>query len=110
MRVHDLRDVEGRPFGFEVSNIMLGRRGVRRVVLRIPNARILSFRRWAEEFCEFELEGTKFVVWEPWNDNSRYWIGSKPPVPTAELLKVREAFERARPVFGFLLPAREPIG
>ncbi len=89
---------------------MLGRRGVRRVVLRIPNARILSFRERAEEFCEFELDGTKFVAWEPWNDNSRFWIGSKaaPATPTPHLSKVREAFERARPALGFLLPARDP--
>ena len=104
MRVYDLKDAGGRVFAFEVSNFMLGRRGVRRVVRRIPNARVLSFRGRAEEFCEFEVEGTKFVAWEPWNDNSLYWIGPKPPEPTPHLSKVREAFERARPVFGFLLP------
>lgn len=107
MRVLDLKDSEGRVFAFEVSSFMLGRRGVRRVVLRIPNATILSFRGRAEEFCEFELDGTNFVAWEPWNDNSRFWIGPTAalPTPTPHLAKVREAFERARPVFGFLLPA-----
>ena len=65
MRVYDLKDAGERVFACEVSNFMLGRRGVRRVVCRIPNARVLSFRSRAEEFCEFEVEGTKFVAWEP---------------------------------------------
>ncbi len=107
MEVHDLKDPEGRVFAFEVSNLTLGRRGVLRVLSRIPNATVVSFRRREEDFCEFDVDGTRFVVSEPWNDNSRYWIGPKATNREGrfalQVATVREAFKRARPIFGFLL-------
>ena len=102
MRVHDLKDEEGRVYAFEVGNFMLGRRGVLRIVRRIPSAQLVAFHRRREHFCEFDVHGFRFVVWEPWNDNSRYWIGPQPRSAEAPLGTVRAAFERARLVMGLL--------
>jgi hypothetical protein len=114
MRVYDLKNEEGCVFAFEVKNLLLGRRGVLRVVERIPNARIVSFSRRTEDFCEFDVGGVRFVVSEPWNDSSRFWIGQKPIGAKAhlppQLALVREAFLRARPMFGFLLGETYSVG
>lgn len=73
----------------------------------IPGAHLLKqlplFSWWLgeDEFCGFDLNGIRFVVWEPWGDSSRYWVGSDPPRWTPEVTRVREAFARSGP-FGLV--------
>jgi hypothetical protein len=117
--IHDLKDADGRVFAFEVDNFHLGRRGVCRVVSQIPGCVIVREPkrfRWSfeddEEFCEFDLEGVRFVVWEPWGDNSRYWVGPKSdsqraPVWCPQIDAVREEFRRVRPFLGVILNLRK---
>jgi hypothetical protein len=98
MKVHDLIDKEGRVFAFEISNTFFGRKRLCRLVRSIPEARIIkapglrSFFKGEDEFCEFEIRGQKFVAWEPYGDNSRYWIGSEPPHWCEQLETVRSVF------------------
>lgn len=98
MKVFDLIDKEGRLYAFEVWNFGFGRGKVVRVIKTIPGVKItrnpLRFFSWfrEEEFCEFSLGTQHFVAWEPFGDNSRYWIGPKSPAPCIELTTVRDAF------------------
>jgi len=103
MKTYDLTDDEGRVFGFEVSNAFFPRSTACRVAQRIPGAKLIRGPRIfpsEDEFCEFELEGVTFVLWEPWGDNSRYWIGPKAGQWVPQLDRVREEFVRWQP-FGF---------
>jgi hypothetical protein len=83
MKVYDIMDKEGRIFAFEISNTFFGRNRLCNLVRSIPETQIIkapgfrSFFKGEDEFCEFEIRGQKFVAWEPWGDNSRYWIGPK---------------------------------
>jgi len=45
-----------------------------------------------EVFCEFEIQGQIFIAWEPFGDNSRYWIGPEPTAFCEQLATVRKAF------------------
>jgi hypothetical protein len=99
MKVHDLKDAEGRVSAFEVDNSGLGRRGLCRIVRRVPGARIIRgpmlLLSWFREtsFCEFELDGVRFEANEgPWGDDERYWIGPKSPGWVPQLASVRKAF------------------
>jgi hypothetical protein len=98
MKVHDLIDKEGRVFAFEVNNVFLSRRRLCKLVRAIPEVVIhkapgfRSYFKGDEEFCEFEIRGQKFVAWEPFGDNSRYWIGPKPPLWCEQVEIVRSAF------------------
>ena len=101
MTVYDLKDVNGRVFAFEVNNLLLSRHGVGKVVRTIPGARItraprrpFSFASEDDHFCEFEVEGKRFTAWEPFGDNSRFWIGPEPPEWCEQVATVREAFLR----------------
>ena len=38
MKVHDIRDADGRTYAFEVSTFFLDRRAVRQIVRAIPGA------------------------------------------------------------------------
>ena len=114
MKTYDFKDADGRVFAYEVDNFHLGRNGLCRLVTRIPGcivARKPNWFRWPfrgeDEFCEFELDGIRFVVWEPWGDNCRYWVGPKSeegssPKWCPQVERVREAFGRARPFLGLL--------
>jgi hypothetical protein len=55
-------------------------------------------RRWAwsdDDFCEFEIDRARFLIIEPFGDNSRFWIVSDPPVPVEVVSRVRAAFAAA---------------
>jgi hypothetical protein len=104
MKVYDLKDKAGRVFAFEVGNTFLTRRGLCRVVRSIPGARILKAARFGSyfkeaEFCKFEIQGQQFVAWEPFGDNSRYWIGPDPPHWCEQVALVRKAFIQHRRLF-----------
>jgi len=100
MRIHDVIDGEGRMFAFEVDNLSFDRAHVCRVAASIPGAIIVRRPRFLsslreEVFCEFEVEGVRFVAWEPFGDNSRYWIGPEPAHWVSQIVIVREAFLKA---------------
>ena len=102
MKIYELKDDAGRVFAFEVNNI--ARIGVLRIVRTIPGVRINRsprnrFLSWGEpdDFCEFELEGQKFIITEPFGDNSRYWIGPKSESNTNHIEAVRKVFEDFKP-------------
>ena len=114
MKTYGIKGDDGKEFAFEVNNFHLRRTGLCRLVSRIPGCVVVrkpSWFRWSfedkEEFCEFELDGIRFVAWEPFGDNSRYWVGPKspaghPPKWCPQVDQVREAFARARPFLGVL--------
>ena len=95
---------DGTLSSFMVDNVFLGRRGFVRVVEKIPGARITRRPRkllsWFREdsFCEFEINGAKFVAEEPYGDNSSYWVGSKEQCE--ELRIVIAKFHKQRWPFG----------
>lgn len=97
MKTYPLYDEEDRLFAFEIGNTIIGRRGVCGIVQSIPGAKLLRTPKflswWREaEFCEFSLDGERFIAEEPFGDNSRYWVGPKPPRWLPQTEKVHEAF------------------
>lgn len=95
MKIHALKDEAGRIFAFEVANF--GRHRTCRFVGKIPGVRIVKRQKHFQftaddEFCEFELNGKRFVAWEPFGDNSRFWIGPDPPSWCPEIDEIRKAF------------------
>lgn len=99
MRVYDICNAEGAVIAFEVPNC--GRHRAQRLVRRIPGATVVRCQRRFqvcsdEQFCEFELGGRRFLLWEPWNDNSRFWIGEEPARASAQLDRLRTAFAEFR--------------
>jgi hypothetical protein len=106
MKIHDLTDSEGRVFAFEISNTFFSRKKLCKFVQSIPETQILktpsirSSLKVDDEFCEFETRGQKFVAWEPFGDNSRYWIGPKPALWCEQVSLVKNAFANHK-LFGF---------
>jgi len=95
MKVHDLKDTDGRVYAFEVNNGLLSRKRALKVVSAIQGVKVLRAPAnydSNEEFAEFEIEGVLFKIWEPFGDNSRYWVGPEPAEWCEQVSIVREAF------------------
>jgi hypothetical protein len=99
MKTYDLHNNEGQIIGFEISNVLVGRWRACRVARGIPGAQVIRWpRRWAwrdDRFCHFDLHGVRFVIQEPFGDNSRYCICADPPAPGLAVMHVRAAFADA---------------
>jgi hypothetical protein len=97
MKTYEVRD-EGLLTGFEIAS-WVGRWRACRVVRGIPGARVVRWpRRWAkteDEFCEFELDGERFLIIEPFGHSGRFWIVSDPPAAEIAIETVRGFFARA---------------
>ncbi|MBS0577170.1 MAG: hypothetical protein JSS45_12240 [Proteobacteria bacterium] len=107
MRVFDVSPSARGPLAFEVS-ASLGRRRAAQVVAGIPDVIVLRRPKWLarldqEVFCEFELEGQHFNIWQPHGHGGRYWIGPNSGKKTPVLLRVRQAF------IDHKLPARRGV-
>ncbi len=96
-------DSSKQPTSFEVSNVVFRRRDVCRVFENIPGTTCIQRNLRQETFCEYELNGVRFVAEEPWSDSSVFWIGPVSPGFTPEFEIVRQAFVAARPaLWGFI--------
>ncbi|MBS0192722.1 MAG: hypothetical protein JSR34_00545 [Proteobacteria bacterium] len=96
VRVFDVSPSARGPLAFEVS-AALGRRQAAKVVATIAGVRVLRrpkliARMDQEVFCEFELEGQRFNIWQPQGHAGRYWIGPDSGKKTPVLLRIRQAF------------------
>ena len=97
MKLKEIRDEQSRIFAFEVPNF--GRHRACKLVSTIPGAEVIKKQkpfqcRSEEAFCVFRLEGITFVVQEPFNDNSQYWVGPDPPAWCPQIEQVRQAFSK----------------
>jgi len=113
-----LRDDQGRLYAFEVPYSLLGRRDICRVIRAIPGAKVVREPRpWRfspphSELCEFQFEGVTFVVKDPAYQRfwiGPFWIGPKALRWEGGIVRVKEAFDRARPT-GFAAILRTILG
>ena len=78
MRTYPIRDDAGMLVAFEVNAPLFGRR-LARVLRQIDGVTDVRRRRWwvgsPDVHIRFQYRGREYVVWEPFGDNSRWWIG-----------------------------------
>lgn len=92
MQTYPIRDDGGVLFAFEVDAQILGRR-LASVLGQIDGVTdVRSRRRWTgspDVHIRFQYCEREYVVWEPFGDNSRWWIGpddtDSPHVPLDQL-------------------------
>jgi len=82
-------------FGF--PNTLIGKEGVKEVLLRLPDIEIKYLdKHWGVDiFCEFIYKGEGFFVSEPYGDNSYYDITCDNP-NTPELEEIYNLFLSAK--------------
>ena len=83
MHIYEVINESGEVFAFEINNTLLSRKKVIQIIEELPGVTVVSKPQDfvfdnESEFCQFEYEGDTFIIEEPWDDSSRYWIGPKP--------------------------------
>ena len=101
MKVYPISDEQGRIFAFQVRVMLDGRRAFCKVARSIPGVRHVDPHGSLPgyDFCEFTIGDVTFSAEEPFGDNSRYWVGPRPPRWVPEVAQVLEHFRRTRVFF-----------
>lgn len=98
MKTFLLNSDEGQLTGFEVSNSFLSSIGIAKYVRRINGCEVIGTRRLFsadEVHVRFLFAGKRFIVWEPFGDSSRLWVGPEDGemVPPETIDALVEKFE-----------------
>ena len=81
MKTFSISDDRGSPYAFEIPLVYVSSSSLRRILSRVDGVSHIrrpsrASRREGARW-EFECGGEEYVVWEPYGDNSRYWIGPR---------------------------------
>lgn len=100
MKTYPLLSDGGIPFSFEIENAYISRREAARLIQShelVTNVKLRSRFGSSDDIrVRFNYAGENFVVWEPYGDNSRYWVGpeelKQPLIDISDLKKVFDAY------------------
>jgi hypothetical protein len=104
MKTYPLYSKDGHSFAFEIDNAYITSRKIKAVLSQIDGVSDIRMRKPfsspGDIHVEFRYLGTDFVVWEPYGDNSRYWIGPKDKeYASIEIAHIENAFILYNPPF-----------
>jgi len=95
------RESDGRVTAFEIENVYASPGTIARILRGIDSVSDVRKRRPFSAFDEFHIRfcfrGVECVVWEPFGDNSRYWIGPRNVPEPLDLTLVEQAFRDYSP-------------
>jgi len=113
MKTYPLLDESEFKVGFEIENVYIGLGNIVKLISTIDKVknvkrrRIFDFKK--ENHLEFDYCGDRFIVLEPFGDNSRYWIGPKEkPNKGIDISDIEKVFKSYQPpllmrIFGDLI-------
>ena len=82
MKTYKLYDKNSELYAFEISNSFLGSGSIARFLKRCSGCDIVKVRKMfssSDEHVYFKFEDLDFIVWEPFGDSSRLFIGFSDP-------------------------------
>jgi hypothetical protein len=98
MRIHRLIRGDGQCVAFEVENVYIRPKTIAKLVSTIVGVSEIRvhwpFSSSDDVHVEFKYQGKDFIVWEPFGDNSRYWIGPKQEGEVINTTLLEHAFEK----------------
>jgi len=106
MKTYRLLDNENNMFAFEIENTFISKRRIVKLLRANPNvsevhsqssffgffARPLSPETDPDVRIKFTYKDNKYIVWEPFGDNSGYWIGSEGEDLYDDISEIEEIF------------------
>lgn len=112
MRTHPVFDRKGaRAPIFQIENAYIGPAAIAELLARVEGVsevnRRKTFGKSSDIHVTFQYLGRPYMVWEPFGDNSRYWIGPADMVsgtPEVAPLKHPEDIARLEDAFGCYRP------
>jgi len=123
MTTYTVLDNTGKAFAFEIQNVYLTLSKAAALLRSVDDVSDIQQRRLLHRpmdvHLRFRYRGEPFVVWEPYADSSRYWIGPDDAAHThPDIGDLQAAFARYDPPFAlkavgylvslkFLFPSRQ---
>jgi hypothetical protein len=97
-----LAEDKARSSAFEVENAYISVATIVQLLQQVEGVNEVQPRKKLSEssdvHVEFKYLGQPYIVWEPYGDNSRYWIGPKDGVEAGgDSTEIEQAFKRYRP-------------
>ena len=98
---------------FQIDNIYLSSATATKLLATVEGVTDVKqrklFAKSSDIHVEFQYLGRPYIVWEPYGDNSRFWIGPADMVTdaapvreldsTADICRLEDAFKRYQPPF-----------
>jgi hypothetical protein len=112
METFSIKDVNDVQIAFEIENIYITANAISELLKTVSGVDGTCKRNLfggSEYHVEFKYAGVECVVWEPYGDSSRYWIGPKSPeIKIVDLNDIKNVFDSYRPpalmkIFGDVL-------
>lgn len=100
-KVFPIESASGVVYAFDVEAVYFSRRSLRRILLSVPGVSHLERSIEVEgSIYKFMYRGKNCMVWEPYGDNSRYWVGQDDKNEDyVDFTDVLEAFKSYQPPF-----------
>ena len=92
MRTERIVREDGSLLAFEITSAWLTFRPLFRILRSVSGVSDVRRQYFKDDRVSFKFNGEPFVVYEPWGDSSRYWIG---PVDTKTSVANAEPLWRA---------------
>ena len=100
MKTYPELDQSGLTIAFEVEMGYVSLATVVRIIEGVDGVSQVCkrrmFSRWEEIHAWFRYQGAECVVWEPFGDSSRFWIGQKAP-DKVDVSAIEQAFKNYVP-------------
>jgi hypothetical protein len=81
MNTYPLYNPDGRMFAFEIEIVYIGVKKIAKLLNSCDGVSDIRVRKIfgadSDIHIDFLYAGNAFIVWEPYADSSRYWIGPK---------------------------------
>ena len=103
MKTYQVTNAQGQPtYAFEIENIYIGLNAITRILAEVEGVNDVRARKAFAKSCnahiEFKYLEVPYIVWEPYGDSSRYWIGPNGSVSsTPQASALENAFKRYQP-------------
>lgn len=98
MRTFPIVDPNGTLFAVEVEKLYARPKTLAKIICSVDGVSSMRVRpifgASPEIHARFTYLGSGFVIWEPYGDNSRYWLG--PADPEAQKVSILPIEERLR--------------
>lgn len=79
MRTYKLCTENGHFFAFEIDNVYIRPKKIGALLNAIASVTDVRVRKpfsaSADVHVQFKYQDNDFIIWEPYGDSSRYWIG-----------------------------------
>ncbi|MDH4554504.1 hypothetical protein E8F11_04795 [Pseudomonas sp. BN417] len=100
MRTFPIKNAVGITYAFEIENVYIPAGDVASTLARADGVSGTLPRRPSRSdqyLVSFQFRGHDCVVWEPFGDKSRYWIGPKEAERDVDIAEVEKAFKQYQP-------------